>query len=123
MKRPVVLIVGAAAGALIVAGVGASAHNAISLATHTGFQSSVSSDEATGARTESPEPSENPEAPPTAEPTEKPEPTETPEPVENEPAETDNDNENENHSTAPSTPTNHEDGGDHHSGDGGGGDD
>src|SRR5579864_1000344 len=76
MKRPVVLIVGAAAGALLVAAVGASAHTGFSLTRLVGVHSAVLSDEATGARTESPEPSdspeatETPEASPTAEPTE-----------------------------------------------------
>ena len=83
MKRPVLLIVGAAAGALLVAAVGASAHTGFSLTRLAGVHSAVRSDEATGARTESPEPSESPEptetpkAPPTAEPTEAAEPADT----------------------------------------------
>lgn len=105
MKRPVVLIVGAAAGALILAASAASAHTALFLASQIGQHSSVLSDEASGARVESPEPTETPEAPPTAEPTEQPEPTEAPEPPETEPAE------NDNHDNQPA-----------HSGDGGGGD-
>jgi len=71
MKRPVVLIVGAAAGAFLLAGVGASAHSGLSLARFIGVQSSTFGDEATGARTEpadTPEAIEKPEAPPTAEP-------------------------------------------------------
>ena len=60
MKRPVVLIVGVAAGAFLVAGAGASAHTIQLLTRSAGTQSSVSSDEASGARTESPEPSESP---------------------------------------------------------------
>ena len=76
MKRPVVLIVGAAAGAFLLAGVGASAHSGLSLARFTGVHSTSFGDEATGARTEpadtpetaAPEPTETPEAPATAEP-------------------------------------------------------
>src|SRR5689334_7371393 len=62
MKRPVVLIVGAATGALLVAAVGASAHTGFSLTRLAGVHSATLGDEATGARTESPEPSESPEA-------------------------------------------------------------
>lgn len=85
MKRPVVLIVGAAAGALLIAGIGASAHTGLFL-TQVGVHQGFSGDEASGARTESPEPTDTPEASPTAEPTEQPEapptaePTEQPEP-------------------------------------------
>jgi len=111
MKRPAVLIVGAVAGALIVAGVGASAHTVFFVNKTSGLNSAVANDEASGARaepTETPEPAETPEAPPTAEPTEQPEPA-------------DNDNEaqdNDDQDAAPSTS-----GGDHE-GDhqGGGGD-
>ena len=70
MKRPVVLIVGAAAGALLVAAVGASAHTGFSLAKVVGQHVTTFGDEATGTRTEptdTPEPTETPEAPPTAE--------------------------------------------------------
>lgn len=87
MKRPVVLIVGAAAGALLIAGIGASAHTGLFL-TQVGVHQGFSGDEASGARTESPEPTDTPEASPTAEPTEQPEasptaePTEAPEPTE-----------------------------------------
>lgn len=114
MKRPVVLIVGAAAGALLVAAVGASAHTALFLSSPVGQHATVLSDDATGARTESPEPTETPEAPPTAEPTENPEPTEAPEPPENE-------TENETHNNNNQTQHSEDGGGDHHSG--GGGDD
>ena len=113
MKRPAVLIVALVAGALLVAGAGASAHT-LSLVRELGTQTTKSfNDEASGARTESPEPTESPEATPTAEPTEKPEPTEAAEPPENEPA--DNDANEQEHQGS------HESGGgDHHSG---GGDD
>ena len=86
MKRPLVLIVGAAA-ALLVAAVGASAHTGFSLK-FAGASQAQSGDVASGARLQSPEPSEAPEASPTAEPTETPEaspkaePAETPEPAE-----------------------------------------
>lgn len=77
MKRPAVLIVGAVAGALVVAAVGASAHTGLFISKSAGVQSAVSGDEASNARvepTDTPEPTEAPEAPPTAEPTETPEP-------------------------------------------------
>ena len=85
MKRPVVLIVGAAAGAFLLAGVGASAHSGLSLARFTGVHSTSFGDEATGARTEpadtpetaAPEPTETPEAPATAEPADTETETET----------------------------------------------
>ena len=109
MKRPVVLIVGAAAGALLVAAAGASAHTALFLSSPVGQHATVLSDEATGAATETPEPAETPEAPPTAEPTDNPEPTETPEAPDND-NDNDNDNENDNNQAQQSQ-------------DGGGGDD
>src|SRR5260370_8022356 len=84
MKRPYVLIVGAAAGALLVAAVGASAHTGFTLTKAFGIHSGVLGDEATGARTETPEPTEPPEASPTAEPTETPEPADTDTDVDNE---------------------------------------
>jgi hypothetical protein len=112
MKRPVVFIVGAAAGALLVAGVGASAHNGIFLATGITQHSTSLDDEATGARQESPEPAESPEAQPTAEPTEKPEPTEAPE-VDNDNDQDENDNEDNNDNEQ------HTGSGDHESGGGG----
>ena len=84
-------MVGIAAGALLVAGAGASAHTAVlHLATRAGTQSGVLGEEASGARTESPEPTESPEATPTAEPTEKPEATPAQKPAT---TETDNDTE------------------------------
>lgn len=77
MKRPVVLIVGAAAGALLVAAIGASAHTGLSLTKALGVHSSVLGEEATGARVETPEPTETSEALPKAEPKEVPKTTET----------------------------------------------
>jgi hypothetical protein len=77
MKRPAVLIVGAVAGALVVAGVGASAHTVFFVNKASGLNSPVAHDEASGARVEpaeTPEPTDTPEAPPAAEPTEQPEP-------------------------------------------------
>jgi hypothetical protein len=92
MKRPVVLIAGLAAAALFVAAAGASARTAITFATHLGTQSSVSGDEASGAREqESPEATETPET----EPTEQPEPTQTAEPAENDNENADKDNQHE----------------------------
>jgi outer membrane biosynthesis protein TonB len=122
MKRPAVWIVSIVAGALLVAGAGASAHTfslVNSLGTHS---SSVSADEASGARTESPEPEETPEASPTAEPTEKPEPAQN----ENEPAENENDNDNDDNDANEQEHEgqHHDGGGDHHDGgDDHGGDD
>ena len=81
MKRPVVLIVGAAAGALLIAGIGASAHTGLFL-TQVGVHQGFSGDEASGARTESPEPTDTPEASPTPEPTDQPEAPPTAEPAE-----------------------------------------
>ena len=123
MKRPVVMIVGAAAGALLVAGVGASAHTAINLATSVGTRSHLFGDEATAARVQSPEPEASPEATPTAEPAERPEPAATAEPAENEPAENENDNDNDDNDAVEHAGSgNHDDGGDNGGG-GGGGDD
>jgi hypothetical protein len=82
MKRPVVLVVGAAAAAFVLAAAGASAHTAWLDVTRAGTQALTFGDEASGARTESPEPTEPPEATPTAKPTERPEPTEAAEPPE-----------------------------------------
>jgi len=76
MKKPVVVIVGAAAGALLIAGIGASAHSGFTPAKLTGIHSAVLSDEASGARTE---PTDTPETSP--EPTDTPEPTQAPEPA------------------------------------------
>ena len=119
MKRPAVWIVSIVAGALLVAGAGASAHT-FSLVNSLGTHSpSASADEASGARTESPEPEETPEASPTAEPTEKPEPAEN----ENEPAENENDNDADNDANEHDG-DHHDGGGDHHDGgDDHGGDD
>ena len=117
MKRPVVLIVGAAAGAFLLAGVGASAHSGLSLARFIGVQSSTFGDEATGARTEpadTPEAIEKPEAPPTAEPVE---PAEVDTDTDNETdedndAETDDDN-----GAAAAAATTKQESGDHETGD------
>jgi len=115
MKRPAVLIVALVAGALLVAGAGASAHN-ISLIRSIGTHNAVlSDDQASGARTESPEPEDSPEATPTAKPTEKPEPAEN----ENE-NEQENENENEDNDANENEGEHHDGGGDHHDG---GGDD
>jgi len=97
MKRPVVLIVSVAAGAFLVAGAGASAHTIQLLTRSAGTQSSLSSDEASGARTESPEPSESPEA------------TETPEAADNDTETGDNEGDHQHGDQ-------HKDGGDHGSG-------
>ena len=123
MKRPAVWIISIVAGALLVAGAGASAHT-ISLVNSLGtHSSSVSGDEASGARTKSPEPEETPEASPTAEPTAKPKPAEN----ENEPAENENENDNDdNDANEQENEGQHHDdgGGDHHDGgDDHGGDD
>ena len=119
MKRPVVLIVGAAAGALLVAAVGASAHTGFSLTRLAGVHSTVLSDEATGARTETPEPSDSPEPAETPEATPTAEPTEAPEPADNETEAGDNDDQGEdNQPAAQPTGSGEHDDGDH----GGGGD-
>jgi hypothetical protein len=113
MKRPVVLIVGAAAGALLVAAVGASAHTGFSLARLAGVHSAVISDEATGARTESPEPSESPEPTESPEASPTPEPTEAAEPADNDNEQGDNDDQGEDNQPAaqPTGSGEHDDGG------------
>lgn len=122
MKRPVVLIVGAAAGALLVAAVGASAHTGLSLTRMIGVHSAVSSDEASGTRLETPEPSdtpeatEAPEATPTAEPTEAPKPAETENDTD---TDTETNDEHADHESA--TGAANEGGTNGHHGDGGGG--
>lgn len=76
MKRPLTLIVGTAAGAILIAGIGASAHTGgFTLFRTVGMQQSQFGDESSGARLRSPEPSESPEASPAAELAEKPEPS------------------------------------------------
>src|SRR6266508_1981847 len=54
MKRPGVLIVAVVAGALLVAGAGASAHTVLLLGGSTSSHGAPLHDEASGARTESP---------------------------------------------------------------------
>lgn len=116
MKRPLTLIVGTAAGAILIAGIGVSAHTGgFTLLRTVGLQQSQSGDEASGARLESPEPSESPEASPTAEPTEQPEPSPEAEPTEK-PEAPESDNETKPSPTAGSG--DHE--GDSHSGSGSG---
>ena len=95
MKRPAVLIVGAVAGALLVAGIGASAHT-VSFLTRSSQQGATIGDESSGARTEpseSPEPSETPTT----------EPTETPEAADTE-NDTDSDTETNDEQTTAETP-------------------
>ena len=114
MKRPSLLIVAIVAGAILVAGAGASAHS-ISLVKSPGTHNATAAfDQASGARTESPEPEETPEATPTAKPSERPEPAQNEnEPAENEPAENENENDNEDHDGGRD---HHDGGGDHHDG-------
>ena len=116
MKRPVVLIVGAAAGALLVAAVGASAHTGFSLTRLAGVHSAVSSDEATGARTEAPEPSDSPEPTETPEATPTAEPAEAPEPADTETETGDNDDQGENKPPAAQPTSSDEHDGDHSGG-------
>lgn len=84
MKRPYLLITGAAAAGLLIAGIGASAHT-MNLTRMAGAHVSTLANQTSATSTESPEPSDSPEASPTAEPTEQPEapatakPSETPE--------------------------------------------
>lgn len=107
MKRPITLIIGAAAAAMLIAAIGASAHSGFSLWKLAGVQNTVSGDEASGARTEptdTPEPTDKPEAAATAEPTDKPEAADT---------ETDSEtNDDSKDATAPSTSGEHDGGGD-----------
>lgn len=106
MKRPAVLIVGAVAGALLVAGIGASAHTGLFVTRSAGLQSGVLGDESSTASVaeQSPEPSETPE------PTPSPEASATPEP-----AETDADTET-NDDTETGAPTNDQETGSNQSG-------
>jgi hypothetical protein len=81
MKRPVGLIVGAVAGATLIAAVGASAHTGVFSASKTpGTHQAQLGSEASGARVD-PEPIQSPE------PTETPEPAQVPAPAVSEPAE------------------------------------
>jgi septal ring-binding cell division protein DamX len=109
MKRPAVLIVGAVAGALLVAAVGASAHTGFFTAKPAGLHSAVAGQEASSPRVEpaeTPEPTETPEATPTAEPAATPEPA-------------DNDTETNDDNQAVAPANNHEtETGDHESGSG-----
>lgn len=106
MKRPAVLIVGAVAGALLVAGIGASAHTGLFVTRSAGLQNALFGDESSAARAaeQSPEPSETPEPTPT------PKASATPEP-----AETDTDTET-NDDTETGAPTNDQETGDNQSG-------
>src|SRR5579859_7297237 len=82
MKRPLTLIVGTAAGAILIAGIGVSAHTGgFALFHPVGMQQTQFGDEASGARLQTSEPTDSPEASPTAEPTERPEPAPTAEPT------------------------------------------
>ena len=89
MRRPILIILGAAASALLVAGIGASAHSAFN---------PVHQVVLTNAGTETPEPADTPEAAATAEPTEAPKA-----PTAAEPADTDNETNDE--GAAPSKTT------------------
>jgi hypothetical protein len=125
MKRPLILIIGAAAGALLVAAVGASAHSGFSLTSLVGVHNAVLTDDATNARGESPEPSESPEA------SESPESSPTAEPSEasdNDNEQGDNDDQGEDSTTkaSPTSSGEHDDGEEHSTsspGTGGHGDD
>lgn len=96
MKRPAVLIVGAVAGALLVAGVGASAHTGLFVSKVAGLTTGTAGEEASPPRvepSETPEPTETPKAQPVAEPTETPEAADT----ENENSDEQGDNETGDH--------------------------
>lgn len=80
MKRTIVLIAGVGAALLVVAA-GVSAHSGL-LVKFVGVSHSQFGTEASGARLESPEPTDSPEASPTSEPTEKPEASPAAEPAE-----------------------------------------
>jgi|SRR5215472_4200967 len=110
MKRPLILIVGAAAGALLAAAVGASAHSGLSLTSMVGVHHAALSDESTGARTESPEPSESPEASETPEASPTAEPSEA---ADNDDEQGDNDDQGEDNPTkaSPTSSGEHDDGG------------
>lgn len=84
MKRPYLLITGAAVAGLLIAAIGASAHT-LTLNRVTGVHSATLTHEASGARTE---PTDTPEAAPTSEPTEAPKAPSTSKPTE--PSDTEN---------------------------------
>ena len=111
MKRPYLLIAAAAAAGLLVAGIGASAHS-LTLSRFTHVQGVTFGNEASGARTETPEPSDSPEAAPTSEPTEAPEPAPKAEPTEP-PENEQGDDQNEHANTGTGTNTGS---GEHHGG-------
>jgi hypothetical protein len=78
MKRPLSLITGTAAGAVLIAAVGVSAHTGGgTLLRFAGVEQSRQADEASGARLEAPEPTAVPEPSPKAEPMELPEAADT----------------------------------------------
>jgi hypothetical protein len=80
MNRPGALVVGGVVAALLLAGIGASAHTGLFVTKSSGVLSGVAGEEASAPRvepTETPEPTEKPKAPATAEPTETPEPADT----------------------------------------------
>lgn len=85
MRRPILIILGAAAGALLVAGIGASAHSVLSPTTHQVVL--------TKAGSETPEPAGTSEAAAAAEPTDAPEASQAPAAAE--PADTDNETSDE----------------------------
>jgi hypothetical protein len=102
MKRPFLVIAGIAAGLLLVAGAGASAHTALNVMGLGTTSGSALRDEASSSRGESPEPSptiieESPEASPSAEASPKAEPSEAPESEapDNDNEQGDNDNQGE----------------------------
>lgn len=77
MRRSIFNGFAVAAGAVLLAALGVSAHGQISNVFGTSFRAGVHSDVASGARqspepSESPEPAESPEAKPTSEPTQQP---------------------------------------------------
>jgi hypothetical protein len=111
MKREV-LSFAAVLGVLILAAVGASAHGGFSLGKVTTVQSGIRGDDASGARTESPEPSESPEASPKPEPSEQPEATPSAEASESdEHDDGTGDDSGEHHTTATPSPSGEHSGG------------
>jgi hypothetical protein len=113
MKRPVLLVVGAVAAALVMAGVGASAHTGLGLSKFIGVHTQSIGSEASGERTEpadTPEPTETPEAQQPAE-------TEADNDADDQTEETgDNETENEGAAAAQSTTKVNSETGEHKSG-------
>ena len=119
MKSPLVVIVGIAAGLVLVAAAGASAHTALQFVSSGVTAGNILSDDASAPRAETPEASESPEV----EPSQTPEPSETPETEANDDQGDNNDDQGEDKSGAAPTGQHSESDSDKSGSGSGGGDD